>query len=137
MMTMNRLGFGLGLLATFAATAAAAQPAGEPTGLPIIGAPTPGGVNYQPASSPVAHDMHWLSGMVHWIMLVIVLFVVALIADRHRPLQQPLEPEPGALDPQHPDRDRLDAGAGGDPDRDRLLLAAGAVQAARGAAAPT
>ncbi len=80
MMTTNRLGFGLGLLATFAATAAAAQPAGEPTGLPIIGAPTPGGVNYQPASSPVAHDMHWLSGMVHWIMLLVVLFVVALIA---------------------------------------------------------
>jgi cytochrome c oxidase subunit II len=76
----NRLGLGTGLLATLAATAAFAQPAGEPSGLPIIGIPTPGGVNYQPAASPVEHDMHWLSGMVHLIMLVIVLFVVALMA---------------------------------------------------------
>jgi cytochrome c oxidase subunit 2 len=80
MMKMNRLGFGLGLAAILAATAAAAQPAGEPSGLPIVGAPEPGGVNYQPAMSPVAHDMHWLSHMVHFIMLGIVLFVVALIA---------------------------------------------------------
>jgi len=76
----NRLGLALGLLATLATTAAFAQPAGEPGGLPIVGIPTPGGVNYQPAASPVAHDMHWLSGMVHWIMLLIVLFVVALMA---------------------------------------------------------
>jgi cytochrome c oxidase subunit II len=76
----NRLGLGLGLLATLATNAAFAQPAGEPTDLPIVGVPVPGGVNYQPASSPIAHDMHWLSHMVHGIMLVIVLFVVALIA---------------------------------------------------------
>nr|WP_233713163.1 cytochrome c oxidase subunit II [Amaricoccus solimangrovi] len=57
-----------------------AQTAGEPTDLPVVGAPVPGGVNYQPAVTPVAHDMHWLSGMLHWIMLFIVLFVVALLA---------------------------------------------------------
>ena len=43
--------------------------------LPVIGAPVPGGIDYQPAVTEVAHDMHWLSFMVHWIMLVIVLFV--------------------------------------------------------------
>lgn len=37
-------------------------------------------MNYQPAVTPVAHDMHWLSGMLHWTMLVIVLFVMALLA---------------------------------------------------------
>jgi cytochrome c oxidase subunit 2 len=79
-MKMNRLGLGLGLLATLAATAVCAQPAGEPRDLPIVGAPVPGGVNYQPAVTPVAHDMHWLSHWVHGIMLVIVIFVVALIA---------------------------------------------------------
>ena len=33
-----------------------------------------------PAVTPVAHDMHWLSHLVHGIMIVIVLFVVTLIA---------------------------------------------------------
>src|SRR5690606_12796410 len=44
-----------------------------------IGAPVPGGTGYQPAVTPVAEDMHWLSHMVHAIMIVIVLFVVALL----------------------------------------------------------
>ena len=46
---------------------------------PVIGAPVPGGMGYQPAVTPVAADMHWLSHMVHGIMIVIVIFVVALI----------------------------------------------------------
>ena len=46
----------------------------------MIGAPVPGGMGYQPAVTPVAEDMHWLSHMVHGIMVVIVLFVVALLA---------------------------------------------------------
>jgi len=79
-MIKNRIGLGLGLLCMLAAGAVLAQPAGEPTGLPVIGAPTPGGIGYQPAVTPVAHDVHWLSGMVHWIMLFVVLFVVALMA---------------------------------------------------------
>jgi cytochrome c oxidase subunit 2 len=80
-MKMNRLGLGLGLIATLAATGAAfAQPAGEPRDLPVIGAPVPGGVNYQPAVTPVAQDMHWLSHWVHSIMVVIVIFVMVLIA---------------------------------------------------------
>ena len=52
-MKMNRLGFGLGLLALTLATGARAQPAGEPSGLPVIGVPVPGGVGYQPAVTPV------------------------------------------------------------------------------------
>ena len=78
-MRMIGIGRALGLVATFAATAAFAQPAGEPTDLPIIGAPTPGGVNYQPAVTEVAHDMHWLSHWVHGISAVIVVFVTVLI----------------------------------------------------------
>jgi cytochrome c oxidase subunit II len=77
-MKTNRIG--LGLLATFAAaTGALAQPAGEPRDLPVIGVPVPGGVNYQPAVTPVAHDMHWLSHWIHAIMVLIVLLVVVLI----------------------------------------------------------
>ena len=45
----------------------------------MIGAPVPGGMGYQPAVTAVAHDMHWLSHMVHGIMVVIVLFVTALL----------------------------------------------------------
>ena len=133
-MKMNRIGFGLGLLAT-----SRRPPAPWPSrrasraDLPVIGVPVPGGVNYQPAVTPVAHDMHWLSRWVHGIMLVIVLFVVALLAIVIVRYNSRSQPEPGALHPQHQDRDRLDAGAGGDPDPDRLVLAAGPVQAARGA----
>lgn len=75
-----RLGLGL-LLSTLAAGSAFAQgTSGEPRDLPVIGAPVPGGVNYQPAVTEVAHDTHWLSFWVHSTMLVIVLFVCALLA---------------------------------------------------------
>jgi cytochrome c oxidase subunit 2 len=48
--------------------------------LPVIGAPVPGGVGYQPASTSIAHDVHWLSHAVHIIMAAIVVFVLALLA---------------------------------------------------------
>lgn len=48
--------------------------------LPVIGVPVPGGVNYQPAVTEVAHDMHWLSHLVHTIMVVIVALVTILLA---------------------------------------------------------
>ncbi|PZQ52180.1 MAG: cytochrome c oxidase subunit II [Rhodovulum sulfidophilum] len=70
----------IGLATLMSGGAVFGQTAGEPTDLPVIGAPVPGGVNYQPAVTPVAHDMHWLSGMIHWIMLFVVLFVTALLA---------------------------------------------------------
>lgn len=88
-MTTTAIGRGIGLLSgvlaaaamavTTATLAMAQAPAGEPQGLPVVGAPTPGGVNYQPAVTPVAEDMHWLSGWVHGIMAVIVAFVTILL----------------------------------------------------------
>jgi cytochrome c oxidase subunit 2 len=48
--------------------------------LPIIGVPVPGGTGYQPAVTEVAHDMHWLSHMVHLIMVLIVALVTVLLA---------------------------------------------------------
>jgi cytochrome c oxidase subunit 2 len=71
---------GLCLVALPMAAAAWAQPAGEPRDLPVIGAPVPGGMNYQPAVTPVAHEMHWLSHWVHGIMFGIVALVTVLIA---------------------------------------------------------
>lgn len=53
---------------------------GEPRDLPVIGAPIPGGTGYQPAVTEVARDMHWLSGLVHGIMFVVVIFVTILLA---------------------------------------------------------
>ena len=47
--------------------------------LPVIGAPQPGGVNYQPAATELTGDLHWLSHSVHGIMALIVLFVMVLI----------------------------------------------------------
>lgn len=47
--------------------------------LPVIGAPTPRGMNYPPAATELAHDTHWLSHWVHGIMAVIVVFVTGLI----------------------------------------------------------
>ena len=78
-MTMNRSGLWAFLITTLAGAGALAQETGEPRGLPIIGAPTPGGINYQPAVTPVAHDMHWLSFWVHSIMGLIVLLVTVLL----------------------------------------------------------
>jgi cytochrome c oxidase subunit 2 len=79
---MKTTRIGLGLLATFAATCAFAQGTGEPlpNDLPVIGVPVPGGVNYQPAVTEVAHDVHWLSHWTHGVMLAIVLLVVVLLA---------------------------------------------------------
>ena len=41
--------------------------------------PTPGGINYQPAVTPVAHDMHWLSFWCIRSWWLIVIFVTALL----------------------------------------------------------
>jgi cytochrome c oxidase subunit 2 len=95
-MKTNRIGLGAFLLAT-AATGSWAQPAGEPRDLPVIGAPTPGGINYQPAVTEVAHDMHWLSHWVHGIMLVIVVFVVALLGTVILRYNQRSNPTPGTF----------------------------------------
>jgi cytochrome c oxidase subunit II len=80
-MIRNRIGLGLSaMLAALAmASAALGQESGEPRDLPVIGAPVPGGIDYQPAVTEVAHDTHWLSFWVHSTMGVIVVFVTALL----------------------------------------------------------
>ncbi len=80
-MKMNRIGLGFGLLATLmaGAMARAQEVGGEPRDLPVIGAPVPGGINYQPAVTPVAEDVHWLSFWVHTTMGLIVLLVSVLL----------------------------------------------------------
>ena len=74
-----RLGLGLLLSMLAAGSALAQETSGEPRDLPVIGAPIPGGINYQPAVTSVAHDTHWLSHWVHTTMIGIVLLVCVLI----------------------------------------------------------
>ncbi len=47
--------------------------------LPIVGAPIPGGMGFQPASSSIARETFWLDGMMSWIMLAIVVLVTAAL----------------------------------------------------------
>lgn len=62
------------------AGSALAQEAGDGiSGLEIIGAPTQGGLNFQPAATSVAQNTFALDNMVLWIITLIVVFVVALL----------------------------------------------------------
>ncbi|GGL75913.1 cytochrome c oxidase subunit II [Wenxinia marina] len=73
--------FAAAALAALTGGIAAAQDAADPLAdLPIIGAPTQGGVGFQPAATGLARDLHWLDGMVLVIISVIVVFVIALLA---------------------------------------------------------
>ena len=47
--------------------------------LPIIGKPVPGGIGFQPASSPLAHDQQWLDRFVLWIITAVTIIVCLLI----------------------------------------------------------
>jgi cytochrome c oxidase subunit 2 len=96
-MKQIRIALWLGMAALMSGGAAFAQTAGEPTDLPVVGVPVPGGVNYQPAVTPVAHDMHWLSGMLHWMMLLIVLFVTALLVIVVVKFNRKANPEPASF----------------------------------------
>ena len=60
-------------------TPAPAAPAFVMPDLPVLGAPTPGGVNYQIPVTSVAEETHWLSWWVHLVMLLIVLLVTGLL----------------------------------------------------------
>ena len=66
-----------GLLSAFAGGAARAQDATE--GLEIVGRPLPGGIDFQPAVTSTAANLHWLDGMLLVIITVITLFVIALL----------------------------------------------------------
>ena len=72
-----------GLAATLMLAAAAlfapeamAQNAGD---LPVIGAPTPGAINFQPAVTELAADIQFLDGLLMWIITPITLFVTGLL----------------------------------------------------------
>jgi cytochrome c oxidase subunit II len=72
---MRQLSSLLALFPAFLAVPASAQEA-----LQIIGAPKPGGIGFQPASTELARDLQWLDGMILVIITVITLFVCLLLA---------------------------------------------------------
>ena len=76
--TRRITGAGTALSAVAAGAMARAQDA-VPADLPIVGAPVPGGIGFQPAATELARDIHWLDGMVTVIITFITLFVFALI----------------------------------------------------------
>ncbi|PWE33330.1 cytochrome c oxidase subunit II [Maritimibacter sp. 55A14] len=49
-------------------------------GLETVGKPHPKGIGFQPAATEIARDLHWLDGMLLWIITPICLFVLLLIA---------------------------------------------------------
>jgi len=79
MMKMTSLirGFLFGIASLMVATVGLAQDALD--GLEAIGKPTLGATGFQTAATELARDGHWLDDMVHWIMVVITIFVTALL----------------------------------------------------------
>ncbi|MBL4810969.1 MAG: cytochrome c oxidase subunit II [Rhodobacteraceae bacterium] len=47
--------------------------------LEIVGAPIPGGLNFQPAATELARELQWLDGMLLVIITIITLFVTGLL----------------------------------------------------------
>ena len=47
--------------------------------LPVIGKPVDGGLNFQPAATELAVDIHWLDTMLNYVITAIVLFVLGLM----------------------------------------------------------
>ncbi|WP_245155611.1 cytochrome c oxidase subunit II [Paracoccus ravus] len=77
--TMRRTlaaGTGLGLAALAGIPAAAQEVLGD---LPVIGKPVNGGMGFQPASSPLAHDQQWLDHFVLYIITAVTIFVCLLL----------------------------------------------------------
>ncbi|SDK11089.1 cytochrome c oxidase subunit II [Aliiruegeria lutimaris] len=69
-------GLAAALAGMFTAGAAIAQDLGN---LEVIGAPKHGGVGFQPAVTELARDIHFLDGLLNYIIFAIVLFVAALM----------------------------------------------------------
>lgn len=65
-----------GLAAATAVPALAQDVLGD---LPIIGTPVDGGMNFQPAASPLAHDQQWLDHFVLIIIAVVTVLVCLLL----------------------------------------------------------
>ncbi|MTH78605.1 cytochrome c oxidase subunit II [Paracoccus aestuariivivens] len=77
--TMRRVlaaGTGLGLAAVAGLPSAAQEVLGD---LPVIGKPHNGGMGFQPASSPLAHDQQWLDHFVLYIITAVTIFVCLLL----------------------------------------------------------
>ncbi|MGA0615424.1 cytochrome c oxidase subunit II [Paracoccus sp. KR1-242] len=77
--TMRRaaaVGLGLGLTAVAGLPAAAQEVLGD---LPVIGKPHNGGMGFQPASSPLAHDQQWLDHFTLYIITAVTIFVCLLL----------------------------------------------------------
>lgn len=84
-----------GLGAFLGASQALAQ--GEPTDLPVIGAPHAGGIGFQRAVTELASDIHWLDGMLHSLMALIVLFVTGLLVVVAVKFNRKSNPEPATF----------------------------------------
>ncbi len=65
--------------ATLTATAVSAQTTGMREGLEIIGAPIPGGTDFQPGVTEGAIDIRALDGFLHIIAIIITVFVLGLM----------------------------------------------------------
>ena len=71
-------GLGATLSATFLAGAVAAQDAIQ--GLPVVGAPHPDGIGFQPASTELAREQQWLDHMLTILCFGVVALVMVLLA---------------------------------------------------------
>lgn len=79
-MRISTLHTGLGAVALAIFTGAAAHAQDAIEGLKIIGKPVDGAMGFQPAATELARDLHWLDGMITYIITGITLFVTLLIA---------------------------------------------------------
>lgn len=70
-------GFGAGLAGMAASGAVFAQDALQ--GLETVGKPTPGSYEFQPAATELARDIHFLDGLVFYIIAAVTLFVLLLL----------------------------------------------------------
>lgn len=68
-----------GFMSAFAALAATGQVHAQEAALPVIGAPKPDGIGFQPAATELARDLQWLDGLLNYIIFAIVILVVGLM----------------------------------------------------------
>lgn len=88
---------GAGIGASLMASMAAAQTTGMRDGLEIIGAPEPGGMNFQAGVTELARDIRALDTFLLVIVTAIVLFVTALLAWTILRHNEKANPEPATF----------------------------------------
>jgi len=79
-MKLRNIFNGLAATAVAAVWGAASMAQDGIEGLQTIGKPIPGGLNFQPAATSLARDIHWLDGLLLVIITAIALFTVVLLA---------------------------------------------------------